>query len=374
MRDVVLVVIVLVLFAVSLRRPFVGAVSFLGCGILNPGSFTWAASEWFHISQLLAIGTLIGYLVSSEPKRFPHQREVLLLLALWGIFGFSSIFAIFPERAVVHFTRISKIFFMLFVSMSLINTEYRLHLLLRVIAFSLGFFALKGGIFFITTGGQQMVWGPENSFLEANNSIGLALAMNVPLLFYLAKSETKRWLRLLIWAMIVFSYPAVIGTFSRGAWLGLAAASVLVLLRSQRKVLTVSVAALLIVMALPFWHYFTSRRIQNRYEELVNYEEDTSAQSRFWTWEFCKRVGMANPLTGGGFELYSWTTYEKYYPEFLIWRGKVATCHGTWMQMFAEHGFPGFIVWNFLLICCFSAYGGCALTESRAAKPSNWFI
>jgi len=50
----------------------------------------------------------------------------------------------------------------------------------------------------------------------------LALVMNIPLLYYLLKTETITWLRWLIKAMLLFSFPAVVCTYSRGAWLGLA--------------------------------------------------------------------------------------------------------------------------------------------------------
>ena len=35
-----------------------------------------------------------------------------------------------------------------------------------------------------------MVFGPEDTFLEGNNSFGLALAMNVPLLYFLAQERS----------------------------------------------------------------------------------------------------------------------------------------------------------------------------------------
>ena len=57
-------------------------------------------------------------------------------------------------------------------------------------------------------------------------------------------------------------------------------------------------------------------RLEQRYDTLVNYEEDSSAESRFWNWEFCRRVGFARPLTGGGFDFYDPRLYDRYYPEF----------------------------------------------------------
>jgi probable O-glycosylation ligase (exosortase A-associated) len=197
-----------------------------------------------------------------------------------------------------------------------------------------------------------LVYGPEGSFLEANNSIGLALAMNVPLLYFLFRTETKTWLRALVAAMLVMSYPAVIFTYSRGAWLGLTMATAMLMLRIRHKFIFIAgagAAAVLLASSLP---RLVPQRLSDRYEVLVNYEEDSSAESRFWNWEFCRRVGMARPTIGGGFKFSSLENYAKYYPEFLErWPGKEWTCHSAWLTVFGEHGFPGFLLWIALLVC-----------------------
>jgi len=278
-----------------------------------------------------------------------------LLLLIWILFLISTFFAISPEKAFEKFGYVSKIFLMMILLLSLINTEDRLRLLLRIIALSIGFFALKGGLFAITSGGNSIVWGPEKSYLNANNSIGLVLAMNVPVLLYLSKTETFPVLRWTMRAMLVMSYPAVICTFSRGAWLGLGAITVLMLFKSRRKILILPAACLLAILILPA----LPNRVVNRYSDLVNYEEEASAQSRLWAWVLCSRVGFANPLHGGGFDYYSWEVYAQYFPEHLeYWssrdrRGIVWSCHSAWFTILGEHGLLAFSLWLGLIGSCF---------------------
>ena len=96
-----------------------------------------------------------------------------------------------------------------------------------------------------------------------------------------------------------------------------------------------------------------SERLEQRFDDLTNYKHEGSAQARLWTWEFCGRVGIANPLHGGGFSYYSLDTYATYFPEFLDrWPGKVWNCHSMWLTVFGEHGFPGFLLWLLLLGSC----------------------
>jgi probable O-glycosylation ligase (exosortase A-associated) len=93
----------------------------------------------------------------------------------------------------------------------------------------------------------------------------------------------------------------------------------------------------------------------DRYDVLVNYEKDASAESRLWNWEFCKRVGLTNPLNGGGFDFYSNELYPIYYPEFIERWGpqKIWSCHSIWFTILGEHGLPGFILWIALMSSCF---------------------
>ena len=99
---------------------------------------------------------------------------------------------------------------------------------------------------------------------------------------------------------------------------------------------------------------FVSEQMSERVELLKNYEEDDSALSRFWNWEFCRRVGLSHPIEGGGFNLYSFDAYAKYYPEFLEkYPGKVWSCHNMWLTIFAEHGLLAFLAWVGILVRLF---------------------
>lgn len=354
MRDIVLVAAVWVAALIGFRHPAFGMMTFVFLGFFNPHAYTWTFARTFPLSQVIAISTILGMLVSRERNKLPLQRETVLLILLWGSFAWSTLFAVYPVEAFDRFIDISKIFLMIVVATVVINSEGRLQSLIRIIGLSLGFYGLKGGVFAFVTGGASMVYGPENSFLYANNSIGLALAMNVPILVYLLKSERIWWVRWTIAAMLFFSYPAIICTYSRGAWLGLVMVTGLSVLRSRHRFFMVALAGIVVVVLQAVVPQVAPDRLVQRYDSLVNYEEESSAQSRFWNWEFCARVGLARPLTGGGFNFYTLESYARFYPEFTErWPGKVWSCHSTWLTVFGEHGVPGAVLWLSLLGWCF---------------------
>lgn len=356
MRDLLLIGVVFLGSLVALGRPFIGLLFFVFLGLFSPQSMTWGAGRSLPFSMVVGAATFVGYLVGKEPKRIPLQRESVILLALWGFFCVTTVFAIRPVPATNRLIHVSKILFMIFLCTSLVSSERRLRSLLTVISLSIGFYGLKGGIFSVMSGGSYLVWGPELSWYGANNSVGLAMSANLPFLFYLHRSETRRWLRWILMGMFLFSIPAIIFTYSRGAWLGTAVALVIILLQSRRKVLAFGFLGLAAILVVPLIVTVLPQRLFDRYDQLENWKEDPSAISRFWNWEMCQRVGVANPLHGGGFDYYSIEAYEKYFPEFLTrFPGKIWSCHSVWLTIFAEHGFPGIILWVFLIVSCLAS-------------------
>lgn len=354
MRDIVLVTIVLGCALGALRSPVFGILTFVFFGLFNPQGMTWGFGREFPLAMMVAVATMISFAFWSERKRLPFQRESLLLFALWAVFGISTLFAIYTDRAIPFFVYISKVLFMALLMTAIINTPARAHLLLRVIGFALGLLAVKGFVFSVLTGGNFRVFGPEGTFLEGANPLGMAFAMNVPILVYLARTETNAWLRLVFLGMAGASVLSAIFTYSRGAWLAVAMTVGLLMIRHQNKFLLVPATMLAGILAFPLLSVLMPEKLHDKYDELVNYDVDSSAQSRLWNWEFCARVGLAHPMTGGGANFYSLEAYAKYYPEFLDeWPGKVWSCHSMWFTVFGEHGFPGFILWCGLLVSTF---------------------
>jgi O-antigen ligase len=124
--------------------------------------------------------------------------------------------------------------------------------------------------------------------------------------------------------------------------------------KSRYKYLLAASAVAIVLMLWSTLPQLLPERVSTRYDQLVNYGEDESAESRLWNWEFCKRVGVARPLVGGGFDFYSVETLSRYYPEFLDrWPGKVWSCHSIWLTILGEHGIPAMILWVSLIASCF---------------------
>src|SRR5580765_7563646 len=111
-RGLLLIIAVVATAGVALFRPFTGLMGFLVFSIANPQSLVWSV----QIPPVLPIAgaTILGYVVSREPKRLPRAPETYMLLGLWAVFVVSTLTAIYPDLAFPFLTHVSKILLMVF--------------------------------------------------------------------------------------------------------------------------------------------------------------------------------------------------------------------------------------------------------------------
>jgi probable O-glycosylation ligase (exosortase A-associated) len=220
---------------------------------------------------------------------------------------------------------------MVFITLMVINTHRRIDMLVWVIALSLGFYGVKGGIFTMTSGGGHHVRGPNGTFIGGNNEIGLALIMTIPLIRYLYLCQKRWWVKRGLGAAIILTLIAILGTQSRGAFLGLGAMLFFMIIKSRKRTMFLVVMALAIPLALSVmpqsWY--------DRMDSIRNYEQDASAQGRIRAWTFAIDTAVRRPL-GGGYEVFAGRT----------------DAHSIYFEILGEHGFGGLFL--FLLLGLFT--------------------
>ncbi len=339
MRDIVLTLVILGLLPVCFTRPWVGILVWSWIGYMNPHLLTWGFAQQLPFALVVALVTLAGLLASKDRQRIPRDTETVLLVLLWAVFALSTLFAQYPAPARDQLVKVSKMLLMSFATLMVINEPRKLRALLFVIAFSIGFFGLKGGVWALLTGGQFMVLGPPGgSFISSNTGIGLGLNMVLPFLFYLRRDERRPWLRHLLLAMFCFSIVGILVTYSRGALLGLAAVLAVLFLRSRTKI----VAVTLLGASLAFGVWFLPQRWHERMETITTYEEEAelSALRRLDSWRVAVGLMTESPLIGAGFRPFSRENYQRLAPA-RPWPIVDHDAHSIYFQVVAEHGLLG---------------------------------
>jgi putative inorganic carbon (HCO3(-)) transporter len=342
MRDIALTVFLLGSLPFVLKRPAYGVFLWVWISVMNPHRLTWGFAFDFNFALLIAIATLLGLIFSREPKHLPVTPVTAVLFAWVVWMNVTTLLALDMAGSLYMWDRVMKIQLMTFVALILLHSKRHIEVLMWVVAGSVAFFAVKGGLFTLRMGGEHRVYGPFGSFIEENNSLALATIMTIPLLRYLQLQATNRWIRHgLLVAMVLAGFSAL-GSQSRGALLAIAAMLAVFWLKTRTKIVT----GLVLLMLIPVAVGFMPDSWDGRMRSIENYEQDGSAMGRINAWNMAYNLAKDRPLFGGGFEIYNLSVFGRYAPDPM----DVHSAHSIYFQMLGEHGFVGLFLFLLLWI------------------------
>jgi probable O-glycosylation ligase (exosortase A-associated) len=351
MRDIIVLAMILGSVPLCFIRPFFGAMMWVWVAYFNPHRFTYGMAYNFPVSTAIAIPTLLGILIFRKVNRGIFVRETVTLLLFWAWITLTyfnatrvALFADHIEDAHDQLIRVTKVLLMTLVLILVVTSRKQLETLFLVTALSFGALAIKGTLFGLATGGGFRIYGPPDSFVSDNNDLGLALNMTLPVMFYLTREVTSRYLRIALWVCFYCGILAVILSYSRGALLGLIVVLGALSLKSHHKVLAAGLivvfAVLLLSFAPPAW--------MDRMGNFAHGELDQSAEGRLHAWQFAVTFAGEYPIMGGGFETFTPGLEARFTPQFPF-----AGPHSIYFQTLGEQGYVGLGIFLSLLGGCF---------------------
>lgn len=352
MRDLIVSLIIIGLFPVCFRRPYVGLVVFSWLAYMRIQDLTWGFARGFRWSFYVAIITVVGWLKNQDRGRFMVQDiRCYMMLAIIVLVGMGVAAANQPDGAALSYQIKRYVEFVKIVGIALFTTglvtnREQLRLLIWIVALSLGFYGVKNGIWGIVTLGRVPITRGPGGLMFDNNDFSLALAMGVPMLWCIGISEKRLVLRRAFLAAVPLTGITVLLTHSRGGLLSMSAAIGILVLRSKHRVAAMALG----VAALPVAVAFMPQDMYERFASIANYEEDGSANARFRTWGVAYKMAVSNPVLGVG--LYKFRQeYLQYVedPTQAERDGKTFVAHNSYLQIWAECGTPVFVLYLLMI-------------------------
>lgn len=341
MRDLILTGIIAGLIPFILRSPFIGMLTWVWLGIMNPHRFTWGWAYNLPFAQIVAICFFVALLFNKgKLYKFPVNSATVMLVLFVAWLGVSPLFSFHPELEMYYWLRAFKIQLMVLLAFLVVGNRDQIHKLTWVLALSIGFFGIKGGLFTLATGGGGRVFGPAGSFIEDNNTLALAIIMAIPLFRYLQLQAEKTWVRNGCIGAMVLCTVSALGSQSRGALVALVAMGVFLWLKSRNKAFIGILALLLVPMMIAFMPDTWSDRMST----IQTYDQDASAMGRINAWWMAWNLAVDRFPIGGGFAMYTRDVYQLYAPDPSI----VLAAHSIYFQILGEHGFVGLFL--FLMV------------------------
>ncbi len=371
MRDVVVFLLFVGVLPMCFLRPWVGVLAFSWLAYNRTQDLTWGFARTLPIAQLIAVAMILGWMVWEFTPIWRRDARIKAMVALFIVIGVSMFGNTLRLDNQWHrYTELGKIVFVSMLTCALIKDRTRLRQIALCISLALGFYGIKNGLWFLA--GQGTIIGP-GGMLKDNNDFALAMAMNLPFLWYLRGEarQVKKWGRLLAPMMLgtfFLTMIAIMSTGSRGGFLTMGVIIGVMLLKSRYKVPAIVMGVVLGVagfaLAPPEWKERMSTITLN-VEEM-----DGSAQGRIVSWMVAGNMIKENPVLGIGFNNMVFD-YHRYLGGVPLPRGEGAipnrVAHNSYLQIWAESGTIAYILYMFMVL---STIWYCMKT-ARAAKERD---
>jgi putative inorganic carbon (HCO3(-)) transporter len=344
MRDILLGLGMLFYVPLSFIAPAAGLLCWEWFSLMNPHRQVYSFLHAKPLNSVIAVVTLLGWLLSRERKRFTPDALPWLMLLWFGWMTLTTLTAPVPVVAWDYWDRVLRILLPVFLCFVLLTTRARIHGMIWVLALSLGYYGVKGGGY-IMIGGGGVILGPPGSMIYDNNSVALAVVMELPLVYYLWKHTRLAWLRVGLAAAIPLQIIMVFGSHSRGAVVALAVMMGVFWLRSEHKILYALLGAAMVAVALSMMPEKIWERLATLHS-VQSVQDDASFHGRLMAWKVAIACARAYFPFGAGF-------YTPQIPQIFnrFLPGEIShAAHSIYFQVLGEHGFIGFAIYLSLLL------------------------
>ncbi|WP_374521898.1 putative O-glycosylation ligase, exosortase A system-associated [Hydrogenophaga sp.] len=357
MRDAVFALMVLCVLPLAIARPFNAYLLWGWTGLLVPTAYFYGFMTDARVNLTFAMLTL-GLIVLGKVKWRDYQpNRVTWLYLLWALhatLAFLFAYGNNPYNAQYYEILIKGLLFALAMPF-FVRERMHFHAMFIVIALGLGIHGVLNGLKSVASAGGHNMLGPAGTMLEDRNHLSTALALALPILFYLQTYAANRLLRIAYLGGFCLLVLAILGGGSRAGFIAVSVVGLWLVLTTRRK----GLALALVMAAVVGFFAFAPEDITSRLSTIKEADEDSSFMGRVIAWKISSAIALANPVFGGGFHAVQvqtiWDTF-KTAPSLLdllnlpvpVFSAKAA--HSIYFEVMGDLGFVGLGLFLFIML------------------------
>jgi len=304
----------------------------------------------FQIGDISIVIALIGLLTMKEPIRVPGLLKGLGVFLLWGMMGYAV--SNYPALVYTKLDQMVRLWLISLVAANALRTRQQIRFFLVFWLACYAFYPVRGAFFNYYLYGEKVagraVW---NYVFKNPNDLAAYCLLQLSMAFGVNGLEAKGPVRFGARLGLAVLPLLILLTKSRGAFIGFAVL-LLFILWGQRKRgraigITLVVASTLIFVAPEnvLDRVFALKKIEET-GDVGAADEEGSAAQRYEIWKVARAIIRENPVAGVGLGAYP-AAHElmarraQFNPTAL---GRRDT-HSTYLNVMAETGVIGFIIW-----------------------------
>lgn len=380
MRDLMMLGAMLVMVPLSFMNAFAAFILWGWTGVVTPVNYLYGFMQSVRFNLLFALITLCMILFTRVRLSgcYTGNRTAFLLILFAIHVSLCALFAYGPNPLnIEYYSNLIKIMVFILLMPIFLNSRLRIHAFLIMIVLGLGLHGTLEGLKYLASGGGHRVLGIPASMLSDNNHFAVAITMGLPFAYYLYM-HSARWLVKTGFLCATFLMViAVIGTYSRGAFLCMCIVGVWLIMTSRNRVTTACVvifaAAGVMSLAADTWF--------SRISTIQEASQDRSFMERAGAWRTSSAIALANPVFGGGLHaLQTGPVWERFRGSSGLLpfvgdenvRETAMAAHSIYFEVLGDTGIVGLLLFLLLLA---NAFRTCAQIkkELRDAPPELWW-
>ncbi|HNS72281.1 MAG TPA: O-antigen ligase family protein [bacterium] len=353
-------VIAVGLFWLMVENPGYGvAVMIIGTALDQMGKIPGTPITIFHLGFAVSMAAWLLLALMGKSGDFRRTAIDLPLLLFLAMISFSLLYT--PDRAdaTVNFLRLLALVLVMYVTTNVVRDRRTLAFALASLilsALALSAFALTsiGGT---STSMMQLavgfakVFGRFGATFENPNYFATFLMLALALAFaYIIYGGVPGLIRLILLPVSVVMLIAMIGTFSRAAWVAMIAAAAVVIYYSRYRRLIFITAIAMVIIAIPLlWNSVFFQSFFMRFTSLSDASADPSSMTRVFLFRGGWNMLLDSYFLGIGYRGFP-VYYEQTYKPHSQVLYDVFESHTLPMEILAELGIIGFSLFIWLLV------------------------
>ncbi len=355
MRDIAFLAFFISFMPAVLRFPQAGAMLWAWVAFFSPDDYMYGFMVNLPLNKLIVIVTAFSMAINPGRKRIYIDGIVLLMLAFVAQGALSA--AMSPSLIALNwdlFSKLAKIMALALVLTVLLTSRRRVQGLIIALVAGLMVNGVIEGLKVLASGGGHKVIGMIT--IGDNNQFALAIVMGLPLTLYLFNTSRNPWVKLALVGTMALSVVSIIGTYSRGGFIGLVVFAGMVLAFNRHKLRNLAIivaAGFALVQLAPATWFDRINTIED-----ARSGQDRSFNGRLVAWRVSTAIANDRPFYGAGFHAlqdpHVWTTYARAMSDTEAGFGAAGdefarAAHSIYFEVLGDLGYSGLILFLSML-------------------------
>lgn len=351
MRDLMFAIAMLMVIPLAIVRPVNAYLVWGWTAVLIPTSYLFGFMQGARLNFLFAmIAILLVLFRRVDWSLYKPNRTVWIYLLLLThatiafLLGFDG-----NKDNGTYYEVLAKVMVFCLLMPMFIHQRLHIHAMVMVIVFGMGIHGVLDGLKTLSSGGAHNMYGPRGSMIYDRNHLSTALAVVLPLAYFLYQYARHRIMRMGFLAAFALIVLAIMAGGSRGGFIALAVVGFWLILTSRRRWSTLLIVATL--GSLLF--VFAPERWTSRLSTIETADSDASFMGRVVAWKISAAIAVDNPVFGGGFHAVQYQpVWDRYKDapsplDFLnieIPPFKAKAAHSIYFEVMGDQGFVGLLI------------------------------